>query len=250
MAALISARKPRRGEMSIPETNRSSSKVCRFWGSAITVTSLLPSRHNGSAQYRSATLRGTNFSMLSSTVADPQSTYRRPVTCSRAATRSSLDTRPRPSRSSPSRIVFPACSCIARVRLCWEICPRSCSTSPSFLFLTCAAMRGRSASAVLAAEDSLFSLIERPAPLELRFSPSEPNLSIGLLSIYRAMVLCCQKRDKIVLVAPHLSRGAGSILRPPLSWLFGTGKEDVGHAIRQQMNSERIDSPEAGRAGE
>ena len=64
------------------------------------------------------------------------------------------------------------------------------------------------------------------------------------------MVLCCQKRDKIVLVAPHLSRGAGSILRPPLSWLFGTGKEDVGHAIRQQMNGERIDSPEAGRAGE
>src|SRR5713226_3532638 len=88
--------------MSIPEANRSSSKLCRFWGSAITVTSLLPSRHNGNAQYRSATLRGTNFSTLSSTVADPQSTYRRPVTCSRAATRSSLDTKPRPSRSSQS----------------------------------------------------------------------------------------------------------------------------------------------------
>src|SRR5437899_4921952 len=86
--------------MSSPEANRSSSKVCRFCGSAITVTSLVPSRDkdNGSAQYRSATLRGTNFSTLSWTVADPQSTYRRPVTCSRAATRSSLDTRPRPSR--------------------------------------------------------------------------------------------------------------------------------------------------------
>src|SRR3989441_387112 len=46
---------------------------------------------------------------------------------------SSFDTRPRPSRSSPSRKVFPACSCIARVRLCWETCPRSCQFSFSHL---------------------------------------------------------------------------------------------------------------------